>query len=163
YKLALVGGDTTQGPLSITVTVHGFVPEGAALLRGGARVGDAVYVTGTLGDAAAGLRLIDQPTFADTATLALVERLNRPTPRDRSCAARRSRARRLRCDAHRPHRRRVRRARPRRRRQGRYITASGLGTLRVTLGADQRRALLAHPAGWIACGFGSGLIPVAPG
>jgi phosphatidylglycerophosphatase A len=33
----------------------------------------------------------------------------------------------------------------------------------VTLGSDQRRALLAHPAGWIACGFGSGLIPVAPG
>ena len=33
----------------------------------------------------------------------------------------------------------------------------------MTLGSDQRRALLAHPAGWIACGFGSGLIPVAPG
>jgi len=81
YKLALVGGDTTQGPLSITVTVHGFVPEGAALLRSGARVGDAVYVTGTLGDAAAGLRLADQPSFAQAAALALVERLNRPTPR----------------------------------------------------------------------------------
>ncbi|HEX6834619.1 MAG TPA: thiamine-phosphate kinase [Rudaea sp.] len=76
YKLALVGGDTTQGPLSITVTIHGFVPEGGALLRSGARVGDAVYVTGTLGDAAGGLRGLDR---ADAAPL--VERLNRPTPR----------------------------------------------------------------------------------
>ena len=81
YKLALVGGDTTQGPLSITVTIHGFLPEGAALLRSGARIGDAVFVTGTLGDAAAGLRLLDQPTFADPAALALRERLNRPLPR----------------------------------------------------------------------------------
>ena len=92
YKLALVGGDTTQGALSITVTVHGFVPEGAALLRSGARVGDAVYVTGTLGDAAAGLRLVDQPTFAETATLALLERLNRPTPRVAQGLALRERA-----------------------------------------------------------------------
>jgi thiamine-monophosphate kinase len=81
YKLALVGGDTTQGPLSITVAVHGLVPQGAALLRSGAHIGDAVYVTGTLGDAAAGLRLVDQPTFAEPATLALLQRLHRPTPR----------------------------------------------------------------------------------
>lgn len=92
YKLALVGGDTTQGPLNICVTVHGFVPEGAALLRSGARVGDAVYVTGTLGDAAAGLRLADQPSFAQTAALALVERLNRPTPRVAQGLALRGRA-----------------------------------------------------------------------
>ena len=85
YQLALVGGDTTQGPLSMTVTVHGFVPEGAALLRSGARVGDAVFVTGTLGDAAAGLRCLDK-NDGDAAALtghreALIERLNRPTPR----------------------------------------------------------------------------------
>jgi len=92
YKLALVGGDTTQGPLSITVAVHGFVPEDAALLRSGARPGDAVYVTGTLGDAAAGLRLVDQPTFAEPATLALMERLNRPTPRIAQGLALRGRA-----------------------------------------------------------------------
>jgi thiamine-monophosphate kinase len=89
YKLALVGGDTTQGPLSITVTVHGFVPEGAALLRSGARVGDAVYVTGTLGDAAAGLRCLDKNDGESNRLLcapagmreSLIERLNRPTPR----------------------------------------------------------------------------------
>ena len=89
FKLALVGGDTTQGPLSITVTVHGFVPEGAALLRSSAHVGDAVYVTGMLGDAAAGLYCLDTTTAdadrllttpADTRA-ALIARLNRPTPR----------------------------------------------------------------------------------
>ena len=51
YKVQLVGGDTTQGPLSITVQAHGFVPQGTALLRHGAQPGDHIYVTGTLGDA----------------------------------------------------------------------------------------------------------------
>src|SRR5450631_861990 len=89
FKLALVGGDTTQGPLGITVTVHGFVPDGAALLRSGARAGDAVFVTGTLGDAAAGLRCLDKSDNEAGRLLsvpagtreALIERLNRPTPR----------------------------------------------------------------------------------
>jgi len=89
FKLALVGGDTTQGPLSITVTVHGFVPADGALLRSGARVGDGVFVTGTPGDAAAGLHCLDHAA-ADAAELpsapaglreALIERLNRPVPR----------------------------------------------------------------------------------
>jgi thiamine-monophosphate kinase len=100
YKLALVGGDTTQGPLSVTVTIHGFVPEGAALLRSGARVGDAVFVTGTLGDAAAGLRCLD-PNDAEAHRLvaaaagtreALIERLNRPLPRVAQGLALRGRA-----------------------------------------------------------------------
>src|ERR1700722_11011865 len=47
HRLALVGGDTTRGPLSISVAVHGFVPPGQALTRAGARVGDLVLVTGT--------------------------------------------------------------------------------------------------------------------
>ena len=97
YKLALVGGDTTQGPLTITVTVHGFVPEGGALRREGARTGDGVFVTGTLGDAAAGLALrqaapaqpaaeadaASAPSSAlnDAARTALIARLDRPTPR----------------------------------------------------------------------------------
>jgi len=100
FKLALVGGDTTQGPLSITVTVHGFVPDGAALLRSSARIGDGVYVTGTLGDAAAGLRCIDQdknisapPRSASPAACAtLIERLDRPTPRVAQGLALRGRA-----------------------------------------------------------------------
>jgi thiamine-monophosphate kinase len=100
FKLALVGGDTTQGPLSITVTVHGFVPEGAALLRSGARAGDTVFVTGTLGDAAAGLRCLDK-NDAEAGRLlsvpagtreALIERLNRPTPRVAQGLALRGRA-----------------------------------------------------------------------
>ncbi|MFM7704995.1 MAG: thiamine-phosphate kinase [Rubrivivax sp.] len=49
--ITLVGGDTTAGPLALTVTVMGEVPAGAALLRSGARPGDAVWVSGTLGDA----------------------------------------------------------------------------------------------------------------
>ena len=53
----LVGGDTTRGPLAITVTALGSVPRGTALRRAGARVGDAVCVSGSLGDAAAGLAL----------------------------------------------------------------------------------------------------------
>jgi thiamine-monophosphate kinase len=47
----LVGGDTTQGPLNICITVFGELPAGTALLRSGARAGDALYVSGTLGDA----------------------------------------------------------------------------------------------------------------
>ena len=89
YKLALVGGDTTRGPLSITVTIHGFVPHGRALRRSGARAGDAIFVTGTLGDAAAGLRCLDKNaadanrllgTAAGTREF-VIERLNRPLPR----------------------------------------------------------------------------------
>lgn len=55
HDLALVGGDTTRGPLSVTVQAIGYVPHGRGLRRSGARVGDVVWVSGTLGDAAAGL------------------------------------------------------------------------------------------------------------
>ncbi|ALT78583.1 thiamine-phosphate kinase [Paucibacter sp. KCTC 42545] len=51
HGIALVGGDTTQGPLNICITVMGEAPAGQALLRSGARVGDDIYVSGTLGDA----------------------------------------------------------------------------------------------------------------
>ena len=55
HDVALVGGDTTRGPLSVTVQAIGYVPHGRGLRRSGARVGDVVLVSGTLGDAAAGL------------------------------------------------------------------------------------------------------------
>ena len=55
YGCALVGGDTTRGPLTLSITALGTVPTGAALTRGGARVGDLVLVTGTLGGSAAAL------------------------------------------------------------------------------------------------------------
>jgi len=66
-RCSLIGGDTTQGPLSITIQVHGRVPTGQALRRSGAQPGDAVYVTGTLGDAAAALSWMqDCPEFDST-------------------------------------------------------------------------------------------------
>ncbi|MGH8620064.1 MAG: thiamine-phosphate kinase [Burkholderiales bacterium] len=55
YGVELVGGDTTRGPLSITITAIGEVPAGQALRRDGAKPGDDIWVTGTLGDAAIGL------------------------------------------------------------------------------------------------------------
>ena len=58
HRVSLVGGDTTRGPLSVCVTVHGFVEPGSAMRRDGATPGDDVWVTGTLGDAAAALSLL---------------------------------------------------------------------------------------------------------
>lgn len=55
YNVALVGGDTTAGPLSVTITLLGEVPNGASLLRSGAAPGEHIYVSGTLGDGAAAL------------------------------------------------------------------------------------------------------------
>jgi len=83
HDVALVGGDTTKGPLSITITMIGFVPIGRAICRKGARVGDHVLVTGTLGDAAAGLRCLTQPSLVVNPLQRdlLLARLNRPTPR----------------------------------------------------------------------------------
>ncbi len=82
--VALVGGDTTRGPLSISVTAMGLVEPGRALRRDAARVGDDVWVTGTLGDAAAALALLGDAsaTVPDEAFSALRRRLDRPEPRN---------------------------------------------------------------------------------
>lgn len=78
YDVDLIGGDTTSGPLTVvTVSISGEVEPGGALLRSGARPGDAIYVTGTLGDAAAGLSLLQRGASNDV----LVRRFLRPTPR----------------------------------------------------------------------------------
>lgn len=72
HQVALVGGDTTAGPLCVTVQAMGFVPRGAALLRSGGRAGDQVFVSGTPGDAAYGLSLElspDPDSSADDAEL----------------------------------------------------------------------------------------------
>jgi thiamine-monophosphate kinase len=60
FGLSLLGGDTgaTDGPLSIAVTAFGHVPEGRMVTRSGARAGDAVYVTGTIGDSGGGLAVL---------------------------------------------------------------------------------------------------------
>ena len=106
HDVALIGGDTTRGPLSITVTVHGLVPHGSALRRDGAQIDDDIWVSGTLGDAAAGLALLSpspagrgvgvsgratrgiamspphlNPLPAGEEDKQLLMRLDRPTPR----------------------------------------------------------------------------------
>jgi len=58
YQVELVGGDTTRGPLSVTVQLHGFVEQGKALQRTAARAGQQLFVTGTLGDAACALQAL---------------------------------------------------------------------------------------------------------
>ncbi|MDP1708879.1 MAG: thiamine-phosphate kinase [Gammaproteobacteria bacterium] len=78
----LIGGDTTRGPLSITVQILGLLPTGTALRRSGACAGDLIYITGTLGDAALALRTLQQPTLSSGDSAAqLAHRLNRPQPR----------------------------------------------------------------------------------
>ena len=91
HAVALVGGDTTRGPLSIAVTAMGWVEAGAALRRDGARPGDDVWVTGTLGDPAAALVLggyvpipldgVAMPVVEAGNAAALRARLARPAPR----------------------------------------------------------------------------------
>jgi thiamine-monophosphate kinase len=81
HGVALVGGDTTRGPLSVTVQAHGFVAPGQALRRDGARDGDLVYVTGTLGDAGLAL-LVEQGLYTRPQHLGFLRaRLARPAPR----------------------------------------------------------------------------------
>ena len=82
HGCALVGGDTTRGPLNICITVMGEVPPGQALLRSGAQVGDDVYVSGTLGDAALALLCLQGKIHLPPAVLAQArQRLEQPTPR----------------------------------------------------------------------------------
>lgn len=78
HGIALVGGDTTRGPLSISVTAMGLVETGGALRRDAAQVGDDVWVTGTLGDAALALQAVLE---VRDVPVALRGRLDRPTPR----------------------------------------------------------------------------------
>ncbi|WP_455234202.1 thiamine-phosphate kinase [Thiogranum longum] len=78
YGMALVGGDTTRGPLSVTVQVYGLVRGDRVLRRDGARPGQAVLVTGTLGDAA---RALEQMQAGGDVDAFLLTRLNRPEPR----------------------------------------------------------------------------------
>jgi thiamine-monophosphate kinase len=79
----LLGGDTvsTPGPLLLSLTILGTVPEGRALLRSGARPGDQIWVSGTLGDAALGLRVLKGLALPDEEAMPLVDRYRTPRPR----------------------------------------------------------------------------------
>jgi thiamine-monophosphate kinase len=78
----LVGGDTTQGPLNICITVFGEVPPGQALLRSGAHAGDDIYVSGSLGDARLALEALQGKLVLPDAVLAQARmRLEQPIPR----------------------------------------------------------------------------------
>lgn len=82
HSIFLIGGDTTRGPLSITIQVIGTVQPAHALKRSGAKVGDAIYVTGTLGDAAAGLQIIQEEIACDeTQANFLINRFYQPSAR----------------------------------------------------------------------------------
>ena len=82
HAVALVGGDTTRGPLTVTVQLLGHVPHGAALRRSGARAGDLLAVSGTLGDSGAGLKFCSAPPAAATRDVEeLIRRFDYPCPR----------------------------------------------------------------------------------
>ena len=79
----LLGGDTvsTPGPLTLSLTILGTIPRSSALLRSGARVEDDVWVSGSLGDAALGLRVLRGLAVTEDEALALVDRYRKPRPR----------------------------------------------------------------------------------
>jgi thiamine-monophosphate kinase len=82
FAVSLVGGDTTRGPLAATVALAGSVPPGMALRRDGARAGDDVWVSGTPGDAAAGLAILQGRLQGQgRARDALLHRFHEPEPR----------------------------------------------------------------------------------
>ncbi len=86
HNVQLIGGDTTQGPLTITVQVMGLVPTGKAILRSGAKPGDIIYVTGDLGDAAAALDVLknfrdEDKNNSSAAIKELINKLEQPKPR----------------------------------------------------------------------------------
>ena len=82
HRLALVGGDTTRGPLTVTVQIAGYVPIGEALLRAGACAGDRIFVSGSLGDATLALQLLAEQLPENVQDYPdLIKRLNQPQPR----------------------------------------------------------------------------------
>lgn len=81
YQAQLIGGDLTRGPLTITIAAHGLIPTGQALKRNTAKPGDLIYVTNTLGDAAAALAFLQNKTsIPDENKNSILTKLNRPIP-----------------------------------------------------------------------------------
>ncbi|MEM7027196.1 MAG: thiamine-phosphate kinase [Pseudomonadota bacterium] len=81
YALSLIGGDLSRGPMSVTVQLQGLITPTCSLLRSGAKPGDDIYVSGTLGAAAFALKSLIEPQQWGHATNEELLRLNRPKPR----------------------------------------------------------------------------------
>ena len=78
HQVDLIGGDTTSGPLTLTVQAMGIVPSGKALLRSSAQVGDLICLSGNIGDAGLGLKIHQGYTCANPAEA--LQQFNRPNP-----------------------------------------------------------------------------------
>jgi len=82
WQCPLIGGDTTQGPLTICITALGHVPAGVAIKRSGAKVGDDIWVSGSLGDARLALGALRSEWLLDHSSLeAVLPRIHQPEPR----------------------------------------------------------------------------------
>lgn len=82
YNMQLVGGDTTKGPLTISITIHGIVEHGQAIRRSGAQNTDHIYVSGSLGAAALAVKMLeDGADFSHTNDAILLDALRDPKPR----------------------------------------------------------------------------------
>jgi thiamine-monophosphate kinase len=82
HNVELVGGDTTRGPLNLSVTIMGEVPRGKSLRRSGAQAGDDIWVSGTLGEAALGLaHLQGDIVLPEDARVFCLAALHQPQPR----------------------------------------------------------------------------------
>ncbi|RAP34451.1 thiamine-phosphate kinase [Legionella quinlivanii] len=81
YNIALIGGDTTRGPLSLSLTIHGLVPRGKAVRRCNAKPGDTVWVSGELGAAALAVAYLQDDTILAEDKAILMDKLLHPVPR----------------------------------------------------------------------------------
>jgi len=80
HSVDLIGGDTTSGPLTLTVQALGLVPKGKALQRSTAQVGDYIYLTGAIGDAGLGLKIKQGYVCSQVHTEFALARFNKPNP-----------------------------------------------------------------------------------
>lgn len=82
YGVELIGGDTTKGPLAITIQAHGFIPKGCAVTRSGAKPGDLIYVSNTLGDAGLALKYLNKEVILEPEHEGIIlKQFNCPEPR----------------------------------------------------------------------------------
>lgn len=82
YQVKLIGGDITKGPLCITITMHGFIDEGKAIRRQGAKPGDSIWVSGSIGGAALAVSMLQEATTIEAQDKeSLMQLLLKPKPR----------------------------------------------------------------------------------